>query len=58
MVSYSLPFDEEKWYTIIREKEGLVTRASPGPWPKGSDTLATISITQKPAGVSPTGGLL
>ena len=53
-----LPFDEEEWYNIIREKEGLVTRSSPGPRPRGSDTLATISITQKPAGASPTGGLL
>ena len=58
MVSQSLPFDEEKWYNIIREKEGLVTRASPWPWPRGSDALANISLTQKPAGVNPTGGLL
>ena len=36
--------DEKLWYTIIREKKGLVTRSSPGPWPRGLDTLANISI--------------
>jgi hypothetical protein len=58
MVGSSLPFDEEEWLDYIREKECPVTRSSPGPWPMGSDTLATVSTTQKPAGVGLTGGLL
>ena len=57
MVSQSLPFDQEVWYNVIREREGPVTRSSPGPWPRGSDTLATISIALQPAGANPTGGL-
>jgi hypothetical protein len=58
MVGKSLPFDVEEWYNVIREKEGLVTQSSPGPWPRGSDTLADISLALEPAGVNPTGGLL
>jgi hypothetical protein len=57
MVSQSLPFDGEVWYTILSEKEGPVTRSSPGPRPRGSNTLANISVVHQPAGVSPTGGL-
>jgi hypothetical protein len=48
----SLPLEEEMWYTIVRDEKGPVTRSSPGPWPRGSDTLANISILHWPAGVS------
>jgi hypothetical protein len=44
MRGQSLPFEEEMWYTIVRDEKGPVTRSSPGPRPRESDTLATISI--------------
>ena len=45
MRGQSLPFEEEMWYTIVRDENGPVTRSSPGPQPRGSNTLANISIT-------------
>ena len=57
-MTQSLPFDQEVWYNSIREKECLVSRCIPGSWPRGSDTLANLSITHQPAGVNATGGLL
>jgi hypothetical protein len=57
-MSRGLPFNGEMWYTISREGKGPMTRSSPGPRPRCWDTLANISITHQPAGVSPTGGFL
>lgn len=53
-----LPFGQEMWYTIYEEEKGPVMQSSPGPRPRGSDTLASIKIIHQPAGVGLPGGLL